>query len=163
MDVRIQPYSETYRDAVRDLIVPIQREEFGVDITYEDQPDLTQIPTFYQQNGGQFWLALDGDDLVGTIALADIGEQTGALRKMFVRESHRGKEAGVARNLLETLLSHAGEHGMLEIYLGTTSAFLAANRFYEKNGFELVQPDDLPHNFLRMVPDTRFYRYRLGG
>ena len=46
MSMRIEHYTETYRDAVRDLIVPIQREEFGVDITYEDQPDLTQIPTF---------------------------------------------------------------------------------------------------------------------
>lgn len=162
MSMRIEHYTETYRDAVRDLIVPIQREEFGVDITSEDQPDLTQIPTFYQKNGGQSWLAFDGDTLVGTIALVDISDHMGALRKMFVRDSHRGKEVGVAQTLLETLLSHAREHGMQEIYLGTTAAFLAAHRFYEKNGFDLVHPDDLPHNFLRMVPDTRFYCYRLG-
>ena len=162
MSVRIEYYRELYRDAVRDLIVPIQREEFGVDITYEDQPDLTQIPDFYQKNGGQFWLALDGENLVGTIALLDIGDHMGALRKMFVSQDHRGKEIGVAQTLLETLLAHAREQGMQDIYLGTTAAFLAAHRFYEKNGFDLVHPDDLPHNFLRMVPDTRFYRYRLG-
>lgn len=73
MTIRIEPYTEQYRNAVRDLIIPIQRQEFGADITYEDQPDLTQIGTFYQQGGGQFWIAHDGEEFVGTIALVDIG------------------------------------------------------------------------------------------
>lgn len=163
MSTRIEHYTDTYRDAVRDLIVPIQREEFGVDITYEDQPDLTKIPEFYQTGGGQFWVALDDDAFVGTIALLDIGRDMGALRKMFVAPSHRGADAGVARRLLETLLAHAESVGMAEVYLGTTSAFRAAHRFYEKNGFTRVAPEDLPENFVRMVPDTRFYRYRIDG
>lgn len=158
MTSRIEPYTDAYRDAVRDLIVPIQREEFGVDITYEDQPDLTKIPEFYQTGGGQFWVALDGDEFVGTIALLDIGGNMGALRKMFVAASHRGADFGVARRLLDTLLAHAKSVGMTDVSLGTTSAFLAAHRFYEKNGFTRVDPEDLPKNFLRMVPDTRFYR-----
>lgn len=161
MTGRIEPYTDAYRDAVRDLIIPIQHEEFGVDITYEDQPDLTQIPEFYQTGGGQFWVALDGDDFVGTIALLDLGGNIGALRKMFVAASHRGADIGLARRLLETLLAHAKSVGMTDVYLGTTSAFRAAHRFYEKNGFTRVDPEDLPENFLRMVPDTRFYRRKI--
>lgn len=160
MTVRIEQYTEHYRDAVRDLIIPIQREEFGVDITYEDQPDLTRIGSFYQQGGGQFWIALDDDEFVGTIALVDIGRKMGALRKMFVRESHRGSAIGVAHRLLDTLLKHARAHGMDEIYLGTIDDFRAAHRFYEKAGFDRVPPEDLPDNFPRMVPDTRFYKFR---
>lgn len=161
MSIRIEDYSDGYCDAVRDLILPIQREEFGVDITYEDQPDLAQIPTFYQTGGGQFWIALEGDTLIGTIALLDMGRDMGALRKMFVSPGHRGAEIGVAKRLLDTLLAHAKTRGMEEIFLGTTSAFRAAHRFYEKSGFRRVEPEDLPDNFLRMVPDTRFYRYRI--
>jgi N-acetylglutamate synthase-like GNAT family acetyltransferase len=163
MAIRIEPYTEQYRDAVRDLIIPIQREEFGADITYEDQPDLTRIGSFYQQGGGQFWIALDGEDFVGTIALVDIGRQMGALRKMFVRQSHRGAEAGVARQLLDTLLVHAKTQGMTEIYLGTIAVFRAAHRFYEKAGFDPVAPEDLPDNFPKMKPDTHFYKYRFVG
>ena len=161
MTSRIEHYTDAYRDAVRDLIVPIQREEFGVDITYEDQPDLAIISDFYQTGGGQFWVALDDAELVGTIALLDIGENMGALRKMFVAPGHRGTDVGIARRLLDTLLSHAKSIGMTDVYLGTTSAFRAAHRFYEKNGFTRVAPEDLPENFVRMVPDTRFYRYAI--
>ena len=160
MTTRIEPYTEQYRNAVRDLIIPIQRQEFGADITYEDQPDLTQIGTFYQQGGGQFWIAHDGEEFVGTIALVDIGRQMGALRKMLVRQSHRGAATGVAHQLLDTLLAHAKMQGMAEIYLGTIAVFRAAHRFYEKAGFVPVLPDELPDNFPKMIPDTHFYKYR---
>lgn len=163
MAICIEPYTEQYRDAVRDLIIPIQTEVFGADITYEDQPDLTRIGTFYQQGGGQFWIALDGEEFVGTIALVDIGRQMGALRKMFVRKSRRGAASGVARQLLDTLLAHAKAQEMTEIYLGTIAVFRAAHRFYEKAGFEPVLPEDLPDNFPKMIPDTHFYKYRFVG
>ena len=37
--------------------------------------------------------------------------------------------------MLDTLLRWCGEHAIDEVYLGTTAKFLAAHRFYEKNGF----------------------------
>jgi N-acetylglutamate synthase-like GNAT family acetyltransferase len=43
------------------------------------------------------------------------------------------------------------------IYLGTTAKFLAAHRFYEKHGFDLIEQDQLPSSFPVMVVDTRFY------
>jgi len=149
--------------SVADLIVPIQREEFGIDITYQDQPDLQDIPAFYQNGTGNFWVALDGGRVVGTIALKDIGEHQGALRKMFVARSHRGSEKGVAKALLSTLLAHARMAGLREIFLGTTAEFLAAHRFYEKHGFERIDVDALPKSFPRMAVDTRFYCMDLDG
>ena len=99
--------------------------------------------------------------MVGSIALIDIGEGRGALRKMFVHPDFRDREHGVARRLLDTLLAHARDRGLGEILLGTTAKFLAAHRFYEKAGFELVEEADLPASFPRMKVDTRFYRLRL--
>jgi len=157
----VMGFIPAFRQGVADLIVPIQREEFGIDITYGDQPDLQDIPAFYQQNAGNFWVALDGVRVVGCIALKDIGNQQGALRKMFVAASHRGSEKGVAQELLSTLLGHAKMAGLSEIYLGTTAQFLAAHHFYEKHGFELIEAADLPESFPRMVVDTRFYRSAL--
>jgi len=161
MTVDIVPFADAHRRGVRDLIVPIQREEFGIDITYEDQPDLRDVDGFYRKGRGEFWVALDGDKVVGSIALVDIGNGQAALRKMFVKTSHRGAGQGVARSLLERLLQHARDHRLREIYLGTTSKFLAAHRFYEKMGFALVDETDLPRSFPRMKVDTRFYRCRL--
>jgi N-acetylglutamate synthase-like GNAT family acetyltransferase len=157
----IVTFSPKYLDRVGALIVPIQREEFGVDITYEEQPDLMDIPDFYQRRAGQFWVALDRDQVVGSIGLLDIGAGEAALRKMFVAATHRGGAHGVAAQLLRTLLDHARKNGLKTIYLGTTEKFHAAHRFYEKSGFELIEPESLPATFPRMAVDKRFYRLKI--
>lgn len=159
----VMGYIPVFSGGVADLIVSIQRAEFAIDITLEDQPDLQDIPGFYQNGTGNFWVALDGGRVVGTIALKDIGNAQAALRKMFVAQSHRGREFGVAKELLETLLGHARMVGLNEIFLGTTDAFKAAHRFYEKHGFEGLEGDDLPPSFPRMAVDTRFYRLPIEG
>lgn len=158
--MRIRPFHPGDEDAVVGVILPIQREEFGFAITAADQPDLADIPAWYQTGAGQFWVAeLDGE-AVGTIALKDIGDDAVALRKMFVKPVARGS-VGAAQALLDTALDHARAQGVLVIWLGTTEKFKAAHRFYEKNGFELVEADDLPASFPRMAVDTRFYRLTL--
>ena len=49
---------------------------------------------------------------------------------------------------------------MRRIYLGTTEAFTAAHRFYEKNGFHRVERAALPQSFPVMAVDTRYYQLR---
>jgi N-acetylglutamate synthase-like GNAT family acetyltransferase len=142
--IEVVSYSQPLQNAVIDLILTIQREEFGFDIRAEDQPDLLDVPNFYQTGAGNFWAALSGSEVVGTVALRDIGNNQGALRKMFVKASHRGKEHAVAARLLEQLVCSARGNHMHELYLGTTEKFLAAHRFYEKHGFTRVAPDELP-------------------
>jgi len=161
MDIRIEPFEERYREKVGELIVSIQQREFGIAITYNQQPDLRDIAGFYQHEAGDFWLALSGDRVVGSIALLDIGDRLGALRKMFVAADCRGAGAGVAGRLLGELLRHARAHRLHAIYLGTTDKFLAAHRFYEKHGFALVDAALLPTSFPRMSVDSRFYRLKL--
>jgi N-acetylglutamate synthase-like GNAT family acetyltransferase len=156
--IEIVSYSEAFGSRVVDLILPIQRTEFGFDIRLEDQPDLLSIASFYQTGAGGFWLALSQDEVVGTIALRDIGNNQGALRKMFVKDTYRGKEHSAAARLLERLVQSATSAHVKELYLGTTEKFTAAHRFYEKSGFARVPPDTLPAAFPRMSLDTRFYR-----
>ncbi|SEI73203.1 N-acetylglutamate synthase, GNAT family [Sphingobium sp. AP50] len=155
--VRIAPFTPADQPAILDLILSIQRDEYGIAISAADQPDLTDIEDFYLPGAGGFWVAHENDRLVGTIALKDIGAGQAALRKMFVAASHRGAAAGVAQGLLDTLIAAAGARGLSHIYLGTTDLFLAAHRFYEKNGFALMQPEALPSAFPRMAVDSRFY------
>lgn len=160
-NVLIKKYTDEYKENVISLILPIQRDEFGISITAEDQPDLSDIPGFYQKAGGNFWLALCGDQVVGTVALIDIGNKQGALRKMFVRPDYRGKPHKTAELLLSELLAWSKQHDMNGIYLGTTENFLAAHRFYEKHSFTLIAKDMLPDTFPIMKVDTRFYVLRL--
>lgn len=155
----IQPYTDQNKQQVADLIVSIQQNEFGIPITLQDQPDLNDIPHFYQSNNGNFWTASVDDNMVGTIALLDIGNQQAALRKMFVSKNHRGKSFNIGQSLLDTLLHWATNRQFKEIFLGTTAQFIAAQRFYEKNGFIEIEKKQLPLQFPVMQVDVKFYRY----
>ena len=155
--IQLRPYSPTDTDAIAAVILPIQQHEFGIPITIEAQPDLRNVQEFYQHGSGNFWVAEVEGRIVGTIALLDIGNGDAALRKMFVSEPFRGNEYGVAQRLLQELLKWAGEKQLRRIYLGTTEQFLAAHRFYEKNGFLQIAKSDLPDSFPVMSVDTKFY------
>ncbi|MNR72780.1 N-acetylglutamate synthase [compost metagenome] len=157
-DIVIRAFRTGDEQGVIGVILPIQREEFGVAITAADQPDLAAIAEFYQTAKGGFWVAEKDGKIVGTISLKDIGNDEAALRKMFVAAEVRGKEFGVAARLLDALMAHAAAVGLKTILLGTTDKFLAAHRFYEKNGFSEIVADELPASFPRMAVDTKFYR-----
>lgn len=158
--IRIDRYAQGDEQGIVEMIVPIQREEFGINISAKEQPDLMAIQTFYQTGAGDFWVARCEDAVIGSIGLKDIGNGEAALRKMFVAAPWRGRKYGVARQLLECLLEAAQRRGLQRIYLGTTANFLAAHRFYEKHGFELVEKNALPASFPLMAVDTRFYVLR---
>lgn len=117
------------------MIVDIQQNEFNLPISAADQPDLSDIENFYQRGNGNFWLALDGRKVVGTIALIDIGNHQVALRKMFVHRDYRGREIGTAHRLLQALFAWTRAKGVRSIYLGTTAKMHTAQKFYANCGF----------------------------
>lgn len=158
-EISIQSWSPAFQQEVIDLILSIQQHEFAVAITLEDQPDLKDVPGFYRKGAGNFWVAIVENKVVGTIALLDIGNNLGALRKMFVHKNYRGKEFGAGQKLLNTLMTWSGQNNFKEILLGTTEKFLAAQRFYEKNGFEEIDKLSLPDKFPVMDVDVKFYTF----
>jgi putative acetyltransferase len=160
----IENLSNNYSEKAVGLILPIQQVEFGVAITVEDQPDLLDIDGFYNAPGGGFWGAFKNSgpggqngELVGTIALINVGHDTGVIRKMFVKKEYRGKEFAIAQRLIEKLLEQAGTRGIKHLYLGTVDKMKAAHRFYERNGFIRIDPAALPAYFPRMAADNVFY------
>jgi N-acetylglutamate synthase-like GNAT family acetyltransferase len=159
--IRICEYENQYKGGIIGMILKIQREEYYLPITAEDQPDLADIEEFYRQNDGNFWMAVDDGNVVGTVAMKNIGNGNAVLRKMFVGDDYRGKTKGIAQNLLEQLFQWARLKNFQQIYLGTTPQFLAAHRFYEKNGFQEIGRDELPESFPVMEVDKKFYRYDL--
>lgn len=155
--MKIIEYNESYKDQVIKLILSIQQDEYSIPISIDDQPDLLTIPASYQTGNGNFWVALEDDVVIGTIALIDLGNQLTTLRKMFVAKEYRG--TGLSNNLLDTLISWCKHKQVATIYLGTTSRFLAAHRFYEKNNFVSITKEALPHVFPLLAVDTVFYKY----
>jgi N-acetylglutamate synthase-like GNAT family acetyltransferase len=162
-EIIIQSYTDDCKGAVINVILSIQQNEFGIPITLKDQLDLEDIPNFYQKNKGNFWIAKINDEVVGTVALLDIGNDCGALRKMFVKAEYRGREFGVGQSLLNTVLQWGKENQFKKTLLGTTEKFIAAQRFYEKNGFLEIDKKLLPPEFPMMQVDVKFYEYALAN
>ena len=156
-NIVIVPFTIEYEQQVIDLIVSIQSGEFGVKITAQDQPDLKEIKAFYQINNGNFWIALNNNEVVGTISLVDIDNHQVGLRKMFVKKGFRGQPLTIGQNLMEVVFSWCKERHIKQIFLGTVPHYYAAHRFYEKNGFNRLEKSELPNNFHLMDADKWFY------
>lgn len=159
--VKICEYEDKFKNDIIKMILKIQQEEYNLPITANDQLDLAKIETFYQQDDGNFWIAIDNEMVVGTIAIKNIGNGNAMLRKMFVKQEYRGKDIGVSKKLLFILIDWARQKNFSRIFLGTTPQFLAAHRFYEKNGFKEIFKEELPVNFPIMAVDKTFYYYNL--
>lgn len=155
--IEFTEYRSQHQRGLIDLILHIQREEYHLPITLEDQPDLKSVEAFYLENGG-FWVALDDSAVIGSVAIKNLGSGDAMLRKMFVRKDFRGKELGVSGGLLKQALDWARRGQYDAVYLGTTPEFLAAHRFYEKNGFTEIRQEKLPESFPIMAVDKKFYR-----
>ncbi|KAF2507410.1 GNAT family N-acetyltransferase [Flavobacterium foetidum] len=163
MQVQLKPIQNEYEEQIVDLILNIQQKEFNVPITLEDQPDLLNIQNFYYEPGGCFLGAFADEKLVGTIALVKFSENAGAIRKMFVKKEYRGKEFGIAQQLLEELINFSRQNKISDLYLGTVSILQAALRFYEKNNFITIKQNELPKDFPLMKPDTVFCHLNLNS
>ena len=159
--IKIETYTEKYKPHIATLILNIQNNEFNVPLTIADQPDLLDIENFYFKKNSSFWVAVEDEKLIGTIALIDFDNGQAALRKMFVHKDYRGKEKGVGQLLLNKLLTWCNEKNITEIYLGTVEQLHAAKRFYVKNGFVKIDKAALPETFPLMQVDTEFFKLRM--
>ena len=77
--IKIIPYAAEHAAGVVSVILPIQQSEFAVPITLDAQPDLLDIPGFYQRNCGNFWVAIHGQDVVGTAGRATGPDHLGGI------------------------------------------------------------------------------------
>ena len=155
--MEILRYSNSYSQQAAALILQIQNAEAGIGLSLEEQPDLSDIERYYFASGGYFWLALNGEQLIGTIALMNMGEGNGVMKKFFVRKDFRHK--GVGYELYRTLLKYAEENGFRRIVLDTPSVAVDSHRFYEKAGFSRIKQEELPFEY--HYPDRNSLLYIL--
>lgn len=101
------------------------------------RPDLDDIQGYYQMRLGNFWIALQNDEVVGTVGLKDYENGIGFIQRMSVVTELRG--TGLAQLLLSTLEEFARKLDYTSLYLATSENLQAANRFYVKEGYERVQ------------------------
>lgn len=153
----IETYLDDYKQDIIDLILHIENDENKLDLTLEEQPDLSDIPTAFRNGGGEFWIALDNETLIGTIGLMKKNDKVAVLKKFFVRSDMRG--TGISKKLYEAFLNYARENGICQIILDTPSVAERAHNFYERAGFRRITHEELPVHY--EFPDRDCYLYLL--
>lgn len=101
-------------------------------------PDLGRFSEIYCSDGNKYWIVETEDGSV--IGGAGIGALPGIqgvceLQKMYCLPVARGK--GIASELMEKALAYAGKY-YERCYLETLDNMIAAQHFYEKNGFTRI-------------------------
>jgi len=161
ISVDIEEYSDNYRDQVKSLIHNVYELERGMH-SKSGRPDLDAIKEIYQENNGNFWIAVKDGKVIGTIGLINQGENRASMHRFCVDKDFRGRDKGVSAKLYSTFLGFARSHSYKKIFLGTAFNAKAAIKFYERNGFVKIisLPEDIAKNS-RLLHDELFYELDL--
>lgn len=132
--IKITDYQEIYKEQVIRLIGDslVEQSVLKASCTPIDDDDLQHIPELYAGRA-KFWLALKGDELLGTVGIRDLGDGLATLKRMFVKSTYHGR--GLGQRLLDTALQFARLNGFTRIILNTHKNMKRAHHFYEKNNF----------------------------
>ena len=156
--MRIETYDGRHDEEIIALILDIQNNEAKINLSLQEQPDLLDIHRAYQENGGEFWLALsDAEEVIGTIGLMRREKNCAVMKKFFVKKEYRAQKVGLA--LYRELLAFVQAAGVRQILLDTSSVAQASHRFYEKAGFRQISAEELPVPYT--YPDRESLLYLL--
>lgn len=132
--MKLRQYKPTDQDAIWQLHVDgLKQTGSWIDNRKYDQ-DVLNIKETYLDNGGEFFVALLDDKVVGMGGFSKIDDQTAEVRRMRVNVDYQGQ--GIGSSILENLIKKAKELGYKKLELDTTENMLAAQRLYEKFGFK---------------------------
>ncbi len=108
-------------------------DAIGLPSTLRDKP---QDIVHYLHEPGGMWLARDGEQVVGVIAMRPLATIAGAceIKRLYVDPGQRGK--GSADALLDAAEAAAAAHGYEVAYLDTMANLHAAIAFYRRRGYE---------------------------
>ena len=117
---------------------------------------LAALPAPYVPPAGGLWIAWDGRDAAGCIALQPLTPGVAEVKRMYVRPVSRGQ--GIARALAQRAIVEARALGYERLRLGTLTTMHAAQNLYASLGFR-------PIAAYRAVDfgDTLFYELEIGA
>jgi molybdopterin-guanine dinucleotide biosynthesis protein A len=149
LELRIVPIGDDHVRGFRSLVADTLAE-FGFTPDPELDPDLGDPRAHY----AAIWVVVRGEEVVGSIALRDLGDGVLELKRMYLRKTCRGR--GTGSRLLGTALDWARASGARLIKLDTTVEMASARRLYESRGFIRV-----PGHAPRQGRERLLYELRL--
>ena len=118
---------------IRTCLIEFQADKKGC--AWED--DLSHFYELYQDERSQYLVVEDNEQIVAGCGIGPIADFDNIceLQKMYAYKEIRG--SGISQELLDLSLKFASQY-YKQCYLDTFEHMVAANRFYVKNGFSLL-------------------------
>ena len=110
----IRQYESKDKDQLYSLILAILEQEFGDLPTDIYLDDIGDVPRFYSGKGNKFWVCVDGDRVVGSIAVKQDDEETALMRRLFVNPHYRRKR--IAKAMVEEALAFLREEKYKKVF-----------------------------------------------
>lgn len=149
--VRIVDYTPEYQPAFKSLNERWISEYFRMEET--DYKSLDHPQEYILDKGGHIFIALLGDQPVGTIAMIPMDAHTHELAKMAVAPEAQGKHIGWL--LGQAAIGWAKEKGLDKIYLESNTRLKPAINLYYKLGFERITGVPSPYERCNIQMELR--------
>lgn len=135
----IQIQSTEEINQARELFAEYQAH-LGIDLCFQDfNKELAELPGKYAPPAGRLFLAVEGDQVAGCVALREIEPGICEMKRLYVRPEFRG--TGLGRMLAEKIIQSAREIGYRHMRLDTLPGKMdRAIAIYRSFGFKEIEP-----------------------
>ncbi len=115
----------------------VYAEEYGFDTSFE--PYVARPLSEFSQSDNprqRIWIVEIDDEVVGSVAIVDAGDNMAQLRWLILAEATRGR--GIGKRLVEYALDFCREQGYSGVFLWTVDLLEAAAGLYLSFGFRVT-------------------------
>ncbi|WP_255509687.1 GNAT family N-acetyltransferase [Oceaniovalibus sp. ACAM 378] len=102
------------------------------------EAELTNLPGHFAPPRGRLLVAKDGQNVVGCVALHNLGDGICEMKRMFVTSAHQGQ--GIGQALGARIIKEARQIGYSLMRLDTGPLQNEAQGLYERLGFRRTKP-----------------------
>ena len=162
MGVQIFQYKESQLDEIRiilnELLSFIANElnkppwDFNLNVEHELDFTMNNLDKFAKPDGRLLLVEVDSKS-AGTISLRKIREDSGEIKRMYVRPKFRGEKLG--NLMIEEVIRVSKENGFSKLYLDTAHFMSSAISLYKNFGFK--ETSSYPVSYTHLTLPTTPY------
>lgn len=135
----IVPAASPEQIATARLLFTEYEASLGIELSFQGfAREVAELPGAYAPPAGRLFLATDGAEPAGCIALRPLGDGICEMKRLYVRPSVRGARLG--RRLAETVIREARAIGYARMRLDTLPSMKEAFALYQTLGFREIAP-----------------------
>jgi GNAT superfamily N-acetyltransferase len=145
--MEIRDFSTDDAAAVRELFIRVNRllapadmkDAFEIYIARSLMEEIDRVSEYYSERNGGFWVAVEGEGIVGMFGLEPSGEGAMELRRMYIDPDFRRR--GMARKMVDFAEQQCRRRQRPRMNLSTSELQQEALSLYRNAGYALVREE----------------------